>query len=381
MLFRSIFDDAARVNASDIHFEPQDHALVVRFRIDGVLHVQVEADPLITSALVVRLKLLAQLDIAERRLPQDGRISIKSGESRFDVRMSTMPTQFGESVVLRLLRQGGNRLKLAELLPPWAFEPFAKAIRAPHGIVLVTGPTGSGKTTTLYAALESLNQPSVKIMTAEDPVEYRLRGINQVQINDKVDLTFARVLRSLLRQDPDIMLVGEIRDGETADIAVRAAMTGHTVLSTLHTNDAPSTPVRLMNMGVPGYMIASTLRAVMAQRLLRVSCTACVEPYQPAADEMAWLSHHVDEATVAQGRYLRGRGCSRCGGLGFQGRRGVYEVLTISDELTAALQRGQAHEVTEMAYRQVGRRTLAYSAAELAMQGRTTVAEAMSIAE
>ena len=269
-LLQTIFDDAARVNASDIHFEPQEHALVVRFRIDGVLHVQVETDPLIHSALIVRLKLMAQLDIAERRLPQDGRISVKSGESRFDIRMSTMPTQHGESVVLRLLRQGGIRKGLGDLLPPWAHASFDRAIRAPHGIVLVTGPTGSGKTTTLYAALDTLNSPEVKILTAEDPVEYRLRGINQVQINDKVELTFARVLRSLLRQDPDIMLVGEIRDGETADIAVRAAMTGHTVLSTLHTNDAPSTPVRLMNMGVPGYMIASTLRAVMAQRLLRV---------------------------------------------------------------------------------------------------------------
>jgi MSHA biogenesis protein MshE len=203
-LLQTIFDDAARVNASDIHFEPQEHALVVRFRIDGVLHVQVEADPSITSALIVRLKLMAQLDIAERRLPQDGRITVKSGDSRFDIRMSTMPTQFGESIVLRLLRQGGKRLGIRDLLPAWACEGFERAIHAPHGIVLVTGPTGSGKTTTLYAALETLNQPSVKILTAEDPVEYRLAGINQVQINDKIELSFARVLRSLLRQDPDI---------------------------------------------------------------------------------------------------------------------------------------------------------------------------------
>jgi len=380
-LLQTIFDDAARVNASDIHFEPQEHALVVRFRIDGVLHVQVEADPRIISALIVRMKLMAQLDIAERRLPQDGRITVKSGDSRFDIRMSTMPTQFGESIVLRLLRQGGKRLGIRDLLPAWASEGFERAIQAPHGIVLVTGPTGSGKTTTLYAALENLNQPSVKILTAEDPVEYRLAGINQVQINDKIELTFARVLRSLLRQDPDVLLVGEIRDNETADIAVRAAMTGHTVLSTLHTNDAPSTPVRLLDMGVPGYMIASTLRAVLAQRLLRVSCLYCAEPYDPAVDELAWLAHHASEEELSLAKFRKGRGCSRCNGVGFSGRRGVYEFLEMSQDLTEALQAADPQLIDKLAREQVGRRTLAHAAVTMVLDGRTTAAEAMTIAE
>jgi MSHA biogenesis protein MshE len=380
-LLQTIFDDAARVNASDIHFEPQEHALVVRFRIDGVLHVQVEADPRIISALIVRLKLMAQLDIAERRLPQDGRITVKSGDSRFDIRMSTMPTQFGESIVLRLLRQGGKRLGIRDLLPTWACEGFERAIHAPHGIVLVTGPTGSGKTTTLYAALETLNQTSVKILTAEDPVEYRLAGINQVQINDKIELTFARVLRSLLRQDPDILLVGEIRDNETADIAVRAAMTGHTVLSTLHTNDAPSTPVRLLDMGVPGYMIASTLRAVMAQRLLRVSCLYCTEPYDPPVDERAWLAHHASEEELSLAKFRKGRGCSRCNGVGFSGRRGVYELLEMTQTLTDALQGADPQLIDKLAREQIGRRTLAHAAVTMVLEGRTTAAEAMTIAE
>lgn len=380
-LLQTIFDDAARVNASDIHFEPQEHALVVRFRIDGVLHVQVEADPRIISALIVRLKLMAQLDIAERRLPQDGRITVKSGDSRFDIRMSTMPTQFGESIVLRLLRQGGKRLGIRDLLPAWAWDGFERAIHAPHGIVLVTGPTGSGKTTTLYAALETLNQTSVKILTAEDPVEYRLAGINQVQINDKIELTFARVLRSLLRQDPDILLVGEIRDNETADIAVRAAMTGHTVLSTLHTNDAPSTPVRLLDMGVPGYMIASTLRAVMAQRLLRVSCLYCIEPYDPPVDERAWLAHHASEEELSVAKFRKGRGCSRCNGVGFSGRRGVYELLEMTQTLTDALQGADPQLIDKLAREQIGRRTLAHAAVTMVLDGRTTAAEAMTIAE
>jgi MSHA biogenesis protein MshE len=380
-LLQTIFDDAARVNASDIHFEPQEHALVVRFRIDGVLHVQVEADPRITSALIVRLKLMAQLDIAERRLPQDGRITVKSGESRFDIRMSTMPTPFGESIVLRLLRQDSKRRRINDLLPAWLSEDFERAIHAPHGIVLVTGPTGSGKTTTLYAALETLNKPSVKILTAEDPVEYRLAGINQVQINERIELSFARVLRSLLRQDPDILLVGEIRDNETADIAVRAAMTGHTVLSTLHTNDAPSTPVRLLDMGVPGYMIASTLRAVMAQRLLRISCTYCVEPYEPSVDERAWVAHHATEAELSLAHFRRGLGCSRCNGVGFSGRRGVYELLEITQALTDALQRADAQLIDRLAREQIGRRTLAHGAVMMALEGKTSVAEAMTIAE
>jgi len=379
-LLQTIFDDAARVNASDIHFEPQERTLVVRFRIDGVLHIQVEADLRIASMLIVRLKLMASLDIAERRLPQDGRITIKSGESRFDIRMSTMPTQFGESVVLRLLRQDTVRKSLSQIMPARACQLFEKAIHAPHGIVLVTGPTGSGKTTTLYAALEQLNRPSVKILTCEDPVEYRIPGISQVQINEKIELSFARVLRSFLRQDPDILLVGEIRDDETADIAVRAAMTGHMVLSTLHTNDAASTPLRLMDMAVPGYMIASTLLAVLSQRLLRVVCNYCAEPVTPPPEEMAWVRHHLGEEEVSLAKFRRGKGCVRCNGVGYSGRRGVFEIIEINLPLAEALQHGEQMEFHRLARLQMGTNTLARNALDLVLAGQTTIAEAMTVA-
>jgi len=379
-LLQTIFDDAARVNASDIHFEPQEKTLVVRFRIDGVLHVQVEADLRIASMLIVRLKLMAGLDIAERRLPQDGRITIKSGTSRFDIRMSTMPTQFGESVVLRLLRQDTVRHALSDIMPVRACQIFEKAIRAPHGIVLVTGPTGSGKTTTLYAALEQLNRPSVKILTCEDPVEYRVAGISQVQINEKIELSFARVLRSFLRQDPDILLVGEIRDNETADIAARAAMTGHMVLSTLHTNDAPSTPLRLLDMAVPGYMIASTLLAVLSQRLLRLICTHCAEPSTPAADELAWFKHHVNEEELSLAKFRRGRGCVRCNGVGYSGRHGVFEIIEMTPPLAEALQGGDPMTFDRLARAQLGNNTLVHNAIEMVLEGQTTVAEAMTVA-
>ena len=379
-LLQTIFDDAARVSASDIHFEPQEKTLVVRFRIDGVLHIQVEADLRIASMLIVRLKLMASLDIAERRLPQDGRISIRSGESRFDIRMSTMPTQFGESVVLRLLRQDTVRKSLSQIMPARACELFEKAIRAPHGIVLVTGPTGSGKTTTLYAALEQLNRPSVKILTCEDPVEYRIAGISQVQINEKIELSFARVLRSFLRQDPDILLVGEVRDNETADIAARAAMTGHMVLSTLHTNDAPSTPLRLLDMAVPGYMIASTLLAVLSQRLLRQICTRCAEPATPPADELAWFRHHVGEEEQSLAKFMRGRGCVRCNGVGYSGRRGVFEIFEMTPVLAEALHRGDPMTFDRLAREQIGPHTLVRNALEMVLAGQTTIAEAMTVA-
>ena len=284
--------------------------------------------------------------------------------------------------MLRLLDKSESKFTLEGLgMDGKVLTAFDRLVHQPHGIVLVTGPTGSGKTTTLYAGLESLNQPSVKILTAEDPVEYRLPGVYQVGINDKIELTFARVLRSLLRQDPDILLVGEIRDNETADIAVRAAMTGHMVLSTLHTNDAPSAPVRLLDMGVPGYMIASTLRAVIAQRLLRVNCSYCAELYQPPPQELAWLQHHVGEAEVAQAKLRCGRGCSRCSGVGFSGRRGIYEVLEVDQGMTEALQGDDPQLIDKLARAQIGQRTLAHGAARMALEGATSVAEAMTIAE
>jgi MSHA biogenesis protein MshE len=260
-------------------------------------------------------------------------------------------------------------------------EKVRSALNRSSGMILVTGPTGSGKTTALYAALNEINSPDRKIITVEDPVEYRLPGINQVQVHDKIDLSFERVLRAALRQDPDVILVGEMRDRTTAEIGLRAAMTGHLVLSTLHTNDAASTPVRLLDMGVPGYMIASTLRAVVAQRLLRVSCAYCVEPYEPDIDERAWLSHHANAEELSLATFRKGRGCSRCNGVGFSGRRGVYELLEMSQSLTEALQQEDAQLIDKLAREQIGRRTLAHAAVTLVLDGRTTAAEAMTIAE
>ncbi len=311
-LLQTIFEEAVRMRASDIHIEPEETKLEVRFRIDGELHHQFDADLKIAPALMVRLKLLAGLDIAEKRLPLDGRISVQTGTERVDIRMSTIPTQFGESIVMRLLIQSQGLLDLEKIgMNPDMLNKFNRLIKSPHGIVLVTGPTGCGKTTTLYAALEKINRRNVKILTCEDPVEYRIPGIRQVQVNEKIELTFARMLRAFLRQDPDILMVGEIRDLETAQIAARAAMTGHLVLSTLHTNDAVTAPGRLLDMGVPGFMIASTLLGVLSQRLIRLVCTYCSEPYLPSAKELEWVRHfHGSDLTQADFRH--GKGCSRC---------------------------------------------------------------------
>lgn len=379
-LLQTVIDDAAQVRASDIHIEPQENKLVVRFRIDGVLHTQIEADSRIASALLVRLKLMAGLDIAERRLPQDGRITVKSGIYKLDIRMSTMPTQHGESVVLRILMQNqGLRSLETSGMPAQVFQKFDRAIKSPHGIVLVTGPTGSGKTTTLYSALGRLNHPGVKIMTCEDPVEYRIPGISQVQVNEKIELTFARVLRSFLRQDPDILLVGEIRDEETAEIAVRAAMTGHMVLSTLHTNDAISAPSRLLDMGVAGYKVASTLLAVVSQRLLRVICQYCSGPYTPPVEEMEWIKHYLSEDELAHAKLRRGKGCARCHGVGYTGRIGVFEIMGMTAPLAAAIHKGDMVLFEKTAHEQMGNDTLERRALELVLKGETTIVEAMTV--
>ncbi|MGH8744148.1 MAG: GspE/PulE family protein, partial [Burkholderiales bacterium] len=311
-LLQSVFEDATQVNASDIHIEPQELMLKIRFRIDGVLHTQTEADSKIAPALVLRLKLMAGLDIAEKRLPQDGRFNVKVRDMPIDVRISTMPIQYGESVVMRLLNQASGLLGLDRLgMPKDMLEKFRSIIKRTNGMVLVTGPTGSGKTTTLYAALAELNTPDKKIITVEDPVEYRLPGINQTQVNEKIDLTFARVLRSGLRQDPDIILVGEMRDNMTAQIGLRAAITGHLVFSTLHTRDAVSTPIRLFDMEAPRYMVATSLQAVLAQRLLRMVCESCAKPSVPDSQEISWLVHELG-GKPAQYKFMQGRGCTHC---------------------------------------------------------------------
>jgi MSHA biogenesis protein MshE len=377
-LLQTIFEDAAQVRASDIHIEPQENKLFIRFRIDGVMHLQTEAELKIASALVLRLKLMSSLDISEKRLPQDGRFALKVKQQPVDVRISTMPTQYGESVVMRLLIQNSSNFSLEKLgMPPDMLERFRKLIHRPSGMVLVTGPTGSGKTTTLYAALNELNSPSNKIITVEDPVEYRLPGINQVQVNEKIDLDFSRVLRSTLRQDPDIILVGEMRDQETAQIGLRAAMTGHLVLSTLHTNDATSTLVRMIDMGAPRYMVATSVLAVIAQRLVRLICDGCSEPYEPQLFEQAWLRHELKDTELHQ--YAHGKGCSLCNGTGYQGRLGVYELLEMNNELIDAASHHDPNHFIKLGRQIMAGKTLRKSAIDLVIAKRTTVAEAMRI--
>lgn len=375
-LLQTVFREAAQLRASDIHFEAQEKKLVVRFRIDGALHTHAEADLKIAPPLVVKLKLMAGLDIAEKRLPQDGRISVRVDEARqLDIRMSTMPTQYGESVVLRILMQSQGIRDLEALgMSEDVYKRFLNAISTPNGIVLATGPTGSGKTTTLYGALTRLNSPEVKILTCEDPVEYRIGGINQVQVNDKIGLTFPTVLRSFLRQDPDVLLVGEIRDGETAEIAVRAAMTGHLVLSTLHTNDAVSTPSRLLDMGIPGFLIATTLRAVLSQRLLRLVCKECAQPYELTPDERAWIDHYYGDIPP-DAKLQHGTGCQHCNGSGYRGRIGIYELLDMTHELALALHTGNPAQFEAVARQQIGHGSLMHQGFALAFQGRTTVSE------
>ncbi len=379
-LLQTVFEDAVQVNASDVHIEPQEQHVQIRFRIDGALMPQSEAAPRIAPALALRLKLMAGLDISEKRLPQDGRFHVLVREQKIDVRMSTMPTQYGETVVLRLLNRRATLQSLESLgMPRETLDRFRDMIRRTAGMVLVTGPTGSGKTTTLYAALSALNTPDRKIITVEDPVEYRLDGISQVQINEKIDLSFARVLRSTLRQDPDIILVGEIRDEETAQIALRAALTGHLVLSTVHTKDSASTPLRLIDMGAPNYMVATSVHGVVAQRLLRLICESCIEEHRPDPYEERWLTTQLGAGYEGK-KFFRGRGCAHCNGTGFSGRTGVYEMLEMTPELARAVNQANPNAFVEAARAQLKGRTLADRALEVVLQGRTTVAEAVKVA-
>ena len=378
-LLQSVFEDAAQVRASDIHIEPQENKLAIRFRIDGVLSLQTEAEARISSALVLRLKLMSGLDISEKRLPQDGRFNVTTRNRRMDVRISTMPTQFGESVVMRLLNHDGSVLALDKIgMPPHMLERVQAVLRRQSGMILVTGPTGSGKTTTLYAALSTINTPERKIVTVEDPVEYRMAGVNQVQIHDKIELTFARVLRSALRQDPDVILVGEMRDKETVETGLRAAMTGHLVFSTLHTNDALTTPIRLLDMGAPRYMVAFSLQLVIAQRLLRLICESCAETHVLLPGEHEWLTEKG--GSVPQlARYVKGKGCSHCNGSGYLGRTGVYEMLEMTRPVVEAANREDPSAFIAAATREMAGNTLRSHAASLAAAGKTTVEEAMRV--
>ncbi|MBE0612327.1 MAG: Flp pilus assembly complex ATPase component TadA [Burkholderiales bacterium] len=378
-LLQTMFEDAVQVNASDVHIEPQERLLQIRFRIDGMLQLQTESDMKIAPALVQRVKLMSGLDISEKRLPQDGRFNVRIGERRVDVRISTMPTQYGESVAMRLLSRTTDVQGLDGLgMPPQLLARLQQIIRRSTGMVLVTGPTGSGKTTTLYAALNEVNTIDKKIITVEDPIEYRLAGLNQVQINEKIDLSFGRVLRAALRQDPDIILVGEMRDPETAQIGMRAALTGHMVFSTLHTRDAASTPIRLVDMGAPRYMVASSLQAVIAQRLVRINCPSCAEPYQPSEKEMQWLQG-IERDDGKPNAMMRGRGCQFCHLTGYAGRTGVYEMLEMDAALTAAVNREDTTEFSELAVSHMAGRSMRHHAGQLVLAGKTTLAEAIRV--
>ncbi|MBT9455159.1 MAG: type II/IV secretion system protein [Burkholderiaceae bacterium] len=384
-LLQSVFEDASQAGASDVHIEPQETELLIRNRIDGVLQTQMQADKRIAAALAQRLKLMAGLDISEKRLPQDGRFSLRLRDRTIDVRLSTLPGQYGESVVMRLLGQGSAIRRLDNIhMPEDMLARFRELLGRSSGMVLVTGPTGSGKTTTLYAALAEVDAEQNKIITVEDPVEYRLPGLTQVQVNEKIDMTFARVLRACLRQDPDVILVGEMRDAETVEIGLRAAITGHMVLSTLHTRDAASTPFRLLDMGAPPFMVATSLQAVIAQRLVRANCDNCAEPHEATPQEAAWLTsmagrNDSNSDGAAAMRTLRGRGCSVCNGTGYTGRRGVYEMLEMDATLTQAATRSDTAAFMEAARERLRGKTLADRALELVRQGKTSIAEAMRV--
>lgn len=379
-LINSLFEDAVQVGASDIHIEPDENVLRLRQRIDGILHETTLSEVNIASALVLRLKLMAQLDISEKRLPQDGRFHIKVKGQAIDIRMSTMPVEYGESVVMRLLNQTAGVRALEESgLPEDLLLRLRRQLKRPHGMILVTGPTGSGKTTTLYGALTELNSPAKKIITVEDPVEYRLPRVNQVQVNTKIDLDFSTVLRTFLRQDPDIILVGEMRDQETVEIGLRAALTGHLVLSTLHTNDAVDSALRMMDMGAPGYLVASSVRAVLAQRLIRRVCPDCSEPTELSANQKTWLEARFPNQLHSE--FRKGQGCQSCNLTGYQGRIGVFELLEFDQALMDALRSNDAVGFAQTARQTEGYQPLLVSAMKLALEGVVSFEEVMLLGE
>lgn len=378
-LLKSIFEDAVQMKASDIHIEPGEHHLRIRQRIDGVLHEQVMKENRIAPAVALRLKIVAGLDISEKRIPQDGRFNIRVKGRNIDVRLSTMPVEYGESVVMRLLDQTSGMLNIGALgMPRNIRERFYRIVQRPHGLILVTGPTGSGKTTTLYAALQELNRPENKIITAEDPVEYRLPRINQVQVKPKIGLGFVEILRAALRQDPDIILVGEMRDRETVEIGLRAAMTGHLVLSTLHTNDALSTADRLLDMGAPGFLIAASLQAIVAQRLVRRVCEFCSRPYEITPHQKVWLDS-VCGAEAADLQAMHGAGCQNCNSTGYRGRIGVYELLEPDQAMLTALRANDSVAFADAVRNNKAFKPMRYSALDYIRQGITTVEELMRI--
>ena len=369
-----------QARASDIHIEPDESVTRIRLRVDGVLQEQVMNETRINSALVLRLKLMSGLNISEKRLPQDGRFNIRVKSKSIDVRLSTLPSQYGESVVMRLLDQSQGMLGLDNSgMPPTIMRRFKSAVTRPHGLVLVTGPTGSGKTTTLYGALTYLNKPELKIITAEDPVEYRLPRITQVQVNAKVGLHFATVLRSCLRQDPDVLLVGEMRDQETVEIGLRAAMTGHLVMSTLHTNDAIGSAMRLIDMGAEPFLVASSLIGVLAQRLVRKVCPNCKTEIQISEQDKLAVSSLLEDGEEMPENFTVGAGCYQCGNTGYQGRMGIYEWLEIDEKCLSALRMADPEAFAQAAKKNEFYRPIERCALDFAIQGLTTVDEVLRV--
>ncbi|NCY24785.1 MAG: type II secretion system protein GspE [Alphaproteobacteria bacterium] len=375
-LINALLMEALRENASDIHIETFERSLIVRLRVDGVLREALRLQPTLAPVLVSRIKVMARLDIAEKRLPQDGRISLRVGGNEMDVRVSTMPAGLGERVVLRLLQKNAGRFDLEQLgLPAEYLEKLHAMIGKPHGIVLITGPTGSGKTTTLYGMLSKLNDRSRNILTIEDPIEYQIEGIGQTQVNTKVDLTFARGLRAILRQDPDVVMVGEIRDVETARIAVQASLTGHLVLSTLHTNSAIGAVTRLLDMGVESFLLSSSLVGLLSQRLVRTLCPACKEPYTASAAECEFLG--VGGKKKAPTLH-RAKGCDACRGTGYKGRMGIYEIISVDDKLRGMIHANEGEQALEAYARQLSPGIREEGRSKV-LQGLTTVEEIMRV--
>lgn len=377
-----IMQEAVTDRATDIHFEPFEDELRIRYRIDGLLY-EAAVPPSIRhyqSAVISRIKIMADMNIAEKRLPQDGRINVRSGKLEYDLRVSTVPTSYGESIVIRILNRDSSMYELRELgFDQYSLDRFNSLITKPHGIILVTGPTGSGKTTTLYAALAKLNKIETKIITIEEPIEYHMKGIVQIQVQSKIGLTFASVLRALLRQDPDIMLVGETRDFETAETSIQAALTGHLVFSTLHTNDAPGAITRLTDMGVEPFLVSSSVIGVVAQRLVRKICTECKETYRPDHDILVGLGLNTEEYRTAT--YYHGRGCESCKFLGYRGRCAIYEIMLMDEEIRElTVQRVPASQIKNQALLN-GMKTLRQNALEKVLEGTTTIDELIRVTQ
>lgn len=377
-LLDSMFKDAVQMNASDIHIEPGQHDIRIRLRIDGMLHDQILKDPSIMPAIASRLKLSGGLDIAEKRLPQDGRFEMTALDKRFDIRLSTMPTPFGESIVMRLLKQTGGILSLEQTgMQGSILKRFREICHKPNGIVIVTGPTGSGKSTTLYAALNEINNPEIKMITIEDPIEYFLARSIQIQTNDQIGLTFANILRGILRHDPDVILVGEMRDKETAEIAMRTALTGRLVLTTLHTNDAASAIYRLIDLGVEGYIIAATTQAILAQRLVRLICPHCITDAPLDPQETIWLEKQGYQTQSIT--FKCGKGCSYCGNTGYHGRIAIFELLEFNTQMGEALRQNNPQLFYDEAKKSTKGFMLIDDAYRLAVEGKTTVSEMMRV--